>query len=324
MDDTQNIGALVYLPEEKVLSSYSKNNLHQFSTISDYWMKEEGLVFVPFNRNRTAYFFSKDKPNDSELTFELMKNNTLDKDEYITSVFMAQQEMKAGNFSKVVLARNEILTGNFNALDAFENGVKKYQDSFGYFIDLGEQQWVGASPELLLHFEDGVIYTVALAGTKQLKEQFTDKEQEEQAMVEAFIEEKLELAGMPNYQKSEKQEAKFGKIKHLKTSYTANATDKQALELLQILQPTSAVCGLPRDKSFAFIHEFETLNRSFYSGITGVLKKDSATFFVNLRCMRFFDKSVELFAGAGITQESDPEQEWIETENKIAAIKSLL
>jgi isochorismate synthase len=324
VDDTQNIGALVYLPEEKSLSTYSKDNLHQFTKIKDYWMKEEGLVFFPFNRNRTAYFFSKNTPNDAELTFEFMKNESITKEEYTTSVFMAQQEMKAGNFSKVVLARNEILTGDFNALDAFENGVKKYPESFGYFVDLGEQQWVGASPELLLHFEEGMVYTVALAGTKELNESFTAKEQEEQAMVEAFIEEKLELAGIPNYQKSEKQEAKFGKIKHLKTAYTAPATDKQALELLQILQPTSAVCGLPREESFGFIQEFETLNRSFYSGITGVLKKDAATFFVNLRCMRFFEKSVELFAGAGITKESEPEQEWIETENKIAAIKSLL
>ena len=98
----------------------------------------------------------------------------------------------------------------------------------------------------------------------------------------------------------------------------------QALELLKHLQPTSAVCGLPRDKSFGFIQEFETMNRSFYSGITGVLRKNTATFFVNLRCMRFAKDSVEFFAGAGITKESDPAAEWLETGKKIATIKELL
>ena len=57
---------------------------------------------------------------------------------------------------------------------------------------------------------------------------------------------------------------------------------------------------------------------------SGILKKDSATFFVNLRCMRFYQNTIELFAGAGITEDSDPTAEWEETEKKIAAIKQLL
>ena len=97
-----------------------------------------------------------------------------------------------------------------------------------------------------------------------------------------------------------------------------------ALELLRHLQPTSAVCGLPRDHSFNFIQSFEAMNRSFYSGITGILDKDKAVFFVNLRCMRFYEDSIELFAGAGITKDSDPESEWVETERKLEVMEKLL
>jgi isochorismate synthase len=237
---------------------------------------------------------------------------------------MACAEMQEGNLEKVVLARNEILTGSYDAKNAFQNAVKKYPDSYGYYINIGPEEWVGASPELLIHFEDGIIYTVALAGTKSLADDFTDKEREEQEMVADFIEEKLRTVGLADYTKAEVEEAKFGEIKHLKTAYTVQADKIQALELLKHLQPTSAVCGLPRDKSFAFIQEFETMNRSFYSGITGVLRKESATFFVNLRCMRFYQDKVEFFAGAGITKDSDPASEWEETEKKIKTIKELL
>jgi isochorismate synthase len=45
---------------------------------------------------------------------------------------------------------------------------------------------------------------------------------------------------------------------------------------------------------------------------------------VNLRCIRFFQNTIELFAGAGITEDSDPTAEWEETEKKIASIKQLL
>ncbi len=322
--DINNIGALVYLPEEQKIESYSVENLESFTEIDAYWMQHEGLLFYPFDRTKPAYFFNKKAVDTPVLEFEFSPNTQLSKEEYLTSVFMAQQAMGEGEFSKVVLARNEIITGDFNAEETFQNAVTRYPKSYGYYINLGEQKWVGASPELLLHFEEGTVYTIALAGTKEEGEEFTAKEQEEQAMVEQFIEEKFIKVGLSNFAKSEKQEAKFNNIKHLKTAYTSTSTPEQALELLKHMQPTSAVCGLPRDTSFGFIQEFETMNRSFYSGLTGVLRKESATFFVNLRCMRFYGNEVELFAGAGITAESNAEAEWEETNKKIQTIKHLL
>jgi isochorismate synthase len=287
-------------------------------------MKREGLVFYPFNRNNKAYFFSNKASETKALEFDFTPNAVLQKEEYQTSVFLAKEEIKEGNLDKVVLARNKILKGKYSALATFENALAKYPKSHVYYINLNGEIWVGASPELLLHFEDGVITTSALAGTKLVGEEFTEKEMDEQSMVEEFIEEKLIHLGLEDFVKSEKQEEVYNEIKHLRTDYTIEATDDQALDLLKHLQPTSAVCGLPRDKSFAFIQDYETLNRSFYAGVTGVMTKTSATFFVNLRCIRFYQKTVELFAGAGITLESDADAEWEETDRKIQQVESLL
>lgn len=322
--ELENLGALVYLPGEKKIEKYDADCMEAFEHIEDYWMKRQGLVFYPFDRSKQAFFFGKEVVENPVKEFDLSPNDLLSQIEYETSVYMACDAMQQGEMKKVVLARNEILEGNYSSQQAFQNAVKKYPESYGYYVNIGPEQWVGASPELLLHYEDGVIYTVALAGTKLLDENFTEKEEEEQAMVCDFIEEKLATSGLVGYTKSDTEEAQFNTIKHLKTSYTATGNQEQALELLKILQPTSAVCGLPRDKSFAFIQEFETMNRSFYSGVTGVLREKSATFFVNLRCMRFYEDKVELFAGAGITKDSNPASEWEETEKKIATIKELL
>ncbi|MGB0850867.1 MAG: chorismate-binding protein [Bacteroidia bacterium] len=324
MIELENIGALVYLPSEKKIESYAKDCMESFDEIDAYWMQREGLLFYPFDRNKQAYFFGTQPVENEIKEFDLSPNEPLVQSEFETSVYMACAEMQEGAMDKVVLARNEILQGDFNPQEAFQKAVKRYPDSFGYYVDIGPEKWVGASPELLIHYEEGVLYTVALAGTKSLSDEFTDKERDEQLLVSEFIEEKLTTVGLTGYTTSEVSEATFGDIKHLKTAYTVTADRVQALELLKHLQPTSAVCGLPRDKSFAFIQEFETMNRSFYSGITGVLKKDSATFFVNLRCMRFYKNKVELFAGAGITKDSVPASEWEETEKKIASIKEFL
>ncbi|MEN8696152.1 MAG: chorismate-binding protein [Bacteroidia bacterium] len=322
--DLENLGALVYLPGEKKIEKYDADCMEAFEDIDAYWMKREGLMFYPFDRSKQAFFFGKNVVEKQVKEFDLSPNDSLSQIEYETSVYMACDAMSRGGIDKVVLARNEILEGNYSSQQAFQNAVKKYPESYGYYVNIGPEQWVGASPELLMHYEEGVLYTVALAGTKSLDESFTDKEEEEQAMVCDFIEDKLTAVGIAGYTKSETTEALFNTIKHLKTTYTVTCTEDKALELLKHLQPTSAVCGLPRDKSFAFIQEFETMNRSFYSGVTGVMRKNSATFFVNLRCMRFYEGKVELFAGAGITKDSLPASEWEETEKKIATIKELL
>lgn len=322
--DIERIGALVYLPAEKKIERYEADGMESFEDIDSYWMNREGLIFYPFDRSKQAYFFGRTKVENQIKEFDLSPNNRLSQDEYETSVYMAQAEMQDGELDKVVLARNEILEGSYDPTESFKKAVKQYPDCYGYYINIGPEEWVGASPELLIHYEEEVLYTVALAGTKSFDESFSDKEREEQAMVSEFIEEKLRHLGLTGYTKGDTEEAEFGTIKHLKTSYTVSADKNQALELLRHLQPTSAVCGLPRDKSFTFIQDYETMNRSFYSGITGVLKENKATFFVNLRCMRFYLNNVELFAGAGITKNSDPRAEWEETEKKIAAIKKLL
>lgn len=321
---TGNYQALCYLPAEGETLSFSPSEIELFTSIDDFWGKREGLVFFPFDRNARAYFFPTDKKAEGIQEFHYSNNEPLTKEEYTTSVMLAKDHMAHSEMEKVVLARNEFMQGSFSPLGSFEEAVHMHSDSYCFMVDLGIEQWVGASPELLLHYDDGMVYTVALAGTKLVEEPFTAKEEEEQHMVELFVEEKLEKVGLSNFHRSEKHEAVFDQIKHLKTSYTAKADDQQALELLKHLHPTSAVCGLPRDLSFDFITDFETMDRSFYSGITGVLKENSATFFVNLRCMRFSDGKVELFAGAGITADSIEEAEWQETERKLEAIKEFL
>lgn len=322
--ELDNIGALIYLPHPKKIEQYSAQSIEYFDSLETYWMKKEGLIFYPFDHSKQAYFFGNTPSPKPIQSFDLTKNEPLSKEEYETSVFMAKNAMESSPLKKVVLARNKFIVRNHDPIEVFQNAVKKYTTNFGYYINIGPEQWVGASPELLIHYEDGILNTVALAGTRLINEKFTPKEQQEQQLVCDFIEDKLKALGIEHYQKSDLEEELFGEIKHLKTSYTLACSSNDALKLVKELPPTPAVCGLPRDRSFDFIQDFETIQRSFYAGVTGVLKKNSATFFVNLRCMRFHEKSIELFAGAGITKDSDPKEEWEETEKKIAVIQQLL
>ncbi len=116
--------------------------------------------------------------------------------------------------------------------------------------------------------------------------------------------------------------------------------------LITAIHPTPAVCGLPRDSAKEFILKNEFYNREFYTGFLGeinmkqTLKRSSnmknhenqayasvvrkTSLFVNLRCMKIEENKAFLFVGGGITKDSNPEAEWIETKNKAQTMKAVL
>jgi isochorismate synthase len=97
------------------------------------------------------------------------------------------------------------------------------------------------------------------------------------------------------------------------------------------LHPTSAVCGLPKKEAKEFILQNEGYNREYYSGFLGELNIDFVTFktlqtdlFVNLRCMKIIKNKASLFVGCGITKESNPLDEYMETVNKSMTMKKII
>jgi isochorismate synthase len=169
---------------------------------------------------------------------------------------------------------------------------------------------------------------VALAGTlaNVQADAWTDKEIKEQKWVEDFIYDTL-LPYSESLEKSQTETIHSGELKHLKSTFTAKLMHEQNSigEVLAQLNPTPAVCGLPQDVAHHFIIEMEGMDRQLYSGFVGVLNLEEQThLYVNIRCAQIFEKQINQFAGAGITSSSIPENEWTETENKMAALGKFL
>ena len=81
-----------------------------------------------------------------------------------------------------------------------------------------------------------------------------------------------------------------------------------------------------KNASKAFILKEEGYDRSYYTGYMGELSKNHADLFVNLRCMQVNPKtkSVQIYIGGGVTENSIPESEWNETVAKAAIMKKVL
>ncbi|MBC5991303.1 chorismate-binding protein [Pontibacter cellulosilyticus] len=244
----------------------------------------------------------------------------------------------AEEMEKVVLSRNysQKLPANFSPVAAFEAMLQAYPNAFVSLVSVpGAGTWMGASPEVLVSVnEDRIFKTVALAGTQPAVEKVGDaiwrqKEIEEQGMVERYILNCFKSLRLREYTEIGPRTVIAGNLMHLRTDFKVDLKEVDfptlGTDMLRLLHPTSAVCGLPKEPALQFILAYEGYNRSYYSGYLGPVNSPVGTHvFVNLRCMQVRDQEIILYAGAGITGESNPEKEWQETQHKMQTMRRIL
>lgn len=235
-------------------------------------------------------------------------------------------------FEKLVLSRS--LTVNrkaaFSPAAVFYKACMRYVHSYVYLFHTPQTgTWLGSTPEVLLSGEKDEWYTVALAGTQSLQngklpEIWCDKKQEEQQLVTDYIRNRL-LAFDIRPEEEGPYTIRAGELAHLKTDFRFSLGDKTIGDLLTVLHPTPAVCGLPKDEAFRFILANEGYDRRYYSGFIGRLRRESKSdLYVNLRCMQIEDRHLTLYAGGGLLTSSDLEEEWRETEDKLQTMLRMI
>ena len=261
------------------------------------------------------------------------------KDHFIKMVEKGITAIDEGEFDKVVSARtyDEPLSENFDIIDQFNRMEKAYPDAFVSLISIpGKGTWMGATPELLIESSAECFRTVSVAGTqpfpldKDVSEAaWNQKEIEEQAMVSRYIIEQFKIIRLREFEETGPRSVRAGNMIHLKTEYIVDLKKVQFPELgtvmLNLLHPTSAVCGMPKFSALRFIAANENLNREFYSGYLGPVNMNGQSrLYVNLRCMQILQNRAVLYAGAGITHDSIPENEWEETALKCQTLLDVM
>lgn len=307
---------------------------------------EKGFVFASFDGNKIFLIpeYQSEKiefvwENEAFDSIDNVENvlNTADKEYFENLVAKGIQTIENGIFQKVVLSRKEIIElDDFDLIFTFQKMIQSYPTAFVYcFQHPKVGVWLGATPEQLLKVEDNVIKTMALAGTRKNTGneyvEWEDKEKIEQQFVTDYIVSEL-CKITESITISEPCSVRAGNIWHIKTDISGTIGNDQNLkEVVELLHPTPAVCGLPKKESRKFIIENENYDRSFYTGFLGELNLDTKTdLFVNLRSMEIVIEQLSqktkanLFIGCGITKDSIPEKEWEESVNKSITMKKVL
>lgn len=114
---------------------------------------------------------------------------------------------------------------------------------------------------------------------------------------------------------------------HLSSQITGELVDPSisSLKLAMALHPTPAVCGYPTERARAAIKTIEPFDRGFFTGVVGWCDATGdGEWAVTIRCADIADRSLRLYAGAGIVAGSDPEHELAETSAKLGTMLNAL
>ncbi|PZR05247.1 MAG: isochorismate synthase [Flavobacterium psychrophilum] len=328
-------------PGSNIITGIFQNN-NNAQYLTDF--SQKGFVFAPFDGDYICFIpeaeadilsvpLKKGGGIPSEIQQPEIDNKA--KAAFETLVAKSVDEIKSGSFEKLVLSRTEAVTAGDDITAIYAKLLAAYPMAYRYcFYHPESGLWMGATPEQLLKVENKTLHTVALAGTQLYKEGeqaiWENKEKEEQQFVTNYIIESVKPYAS-DIRKTEPYTFRAGNIVHIKTDITAEVKDSGSLQgIISALHPTPAVCGLPKQKAKHFLLENEGYNRQYYSGYLGELNLDIETgqhktdLFVNLRNMKVVGDTAHLFIGCGITKDSNPEKEFMETVNKSMTMRRVL
>lgn len=287
---------------------------------------KKGFLFMPFDSEKKGYLLTAKTTKETEFHLEInnftnqslsIKDFNSKKNSYINFINKTIDDIKSSELEKVVCSSLfNIKLNSKSSIEYFKKLLQLNHDAFCYLFyhpEIGV--WIGASPEKLIDLNNNIVTTFALAATKKdMNISWSDKEFREQKIVEEQILTDLSSA-CTNIETGALQTVKAGNIYHLKSVVKAK-TKKSSSDIIKLLHPTPAVAGTPKNKAIEYINKMENYNRSFYTGFMGLFEKKSCDIYVNIRCANIVDDKLSIYAGGGITKESNASDEWTEIINK--------
>ena len=252
----------------------------------------------------------------------------------------ALQTFESGELEKIILARQTVLEFNssFSPLLFLlrypypQNAIYRF-----YFEPVENHAFFSFTPERLYRRDGKRLLTEALAGTCS-KESIngsdlhaseallnSEKDIREHNFVKEMIHEELLKICSDIDMEEEAQVLQLHRLAHLYTRCAARLKPEFAHDsaILQLLHPTPAVGGVPKDPILRHIMELEPFSRGWYAGPVGWVSRDASEFCVAIRSALVNGRFAYLYSGAGIVKGSDPALEWEEIEQKIGDLLAI-
>ncbi|MFT4516807.1 MAG: anthranilate synthase component 1 [Gammaproteobacteria bacterium] len=309
---------------------YTNNNLNSFKESQDKIKKLEIFLrdeIIPEDNIRKQANY---KINNLDIHYHFNKND------FISSVDKIKQFIINGDVMQVVLSQRMSMDFVGEPINFYRELRELNPSPYMYYLNMGDYQIVGSSPEILVRLEDDLITVRPIAGTRPRGK----NENEDNILENELRNDPKELAehlmlidlGRNDAGKVSKVGSikltdkmiieKYSHVMHMVSNVTGSIEKKLGMmDVLKSTFPAGTVSGAPKIRAIDIIYELESIKRGIYAGAIGYLgwngNMDTA---IAIRTCVIKDGKLNIQCGAGIVNDSIAELEWEETLNKGKAI----
>ncbi len=255
--------------------------------------------------------------------------------QYADVVTRAREYIFAGDIFQVVPSQQFTRPTNVEPLTLYRVLRALNPSPYMYLVDTGDSQVVGASPEMLVRVEGGVVTTRPIAGTRPRG----DSDAADRALEAEILADEKEIAehvmlvdlgrndvgrvsvpGSVRVQRLAHVE-RFSHLMHLVSQVTGHLRDGlDAFDAFDALFPAGTLSGAPKVRAMQIIDEFEPVRRGPYGGALGYFSlRGDADFAITIRTVSLRNGTATVQAGGGIVADSRPEVEYQECISKASA-----
>ncbi|KAH9934939.1 anthranilate synthase component [Fomitopsis serialis] len=256
------------------------------------------------------------------------------KEGYEHFVTNLKDHIVAGDIIQAVPSQRLARPTTLHPFNAYRHLRRVNPSPYMFYLDCGEVQLVGASPETLCKVEKNKVYNHAIAGTvrrgqtleedEMLGQQLlsSEKDRAEHIMLVDLARNDVNRVCQPKTVKVDHlmRLERFSHVTHLTSQVSGQLREgKTRFDAFRSIFPAGTVSGAPKIKAIELVYELEKERRGVYAGAVGRFdfSEDEMDTCIAIRTMTFKDGIAYLQAGGGIVYDSVEEDEYIETINKL-------
>jgi anthranilate synthase component 1 len=252
------------------------------------------------------------------------------------SVGRIKEHIAAGDIFQAVISRRLECEVSCDPFAIYATLRQINPSPYMYYLDFGDENVIGASPEMLVRVERRRVTTVPIAGTRPRGR----SPGEDERLARELLQDQKELAEHTMLVDLARNDLgrvcrfgsvavdgflgieKFSHVQHIVSTVTGVLKDNlDCYDALRSCFPAGTVSGAPKIRAMQIIGEEEPVGRGIYAGAVGYIGFDkNLEFAIAIRTVIMRANRASVQVGAGIVADSVPENEWAETESKAAAM----
>ncbi len=255
-----------------------------------------------------------------------------DREYFVKLVERGKDYIEEGEVYQIVLSREYRIRSDLSPFEAYIR-LRKLNPSPYMFLLEFDRSLVGSSPETMGRVEGRVFKVNPIAGTarrirgaeKEVAERLLSDEKEiaEHVMLVDLARNdvrKVSKAGTVRVSRF-MDVVEYESVVHIESEVIGELkADATHFDAMKAAFPAGTVTGAPKLRAIELIDDLERTKRGVYAGAVGYFSSTISDLAIAIRMIEFRNSVCRIRAGAGIVADSDPEREFLETENKISKV----